>query len=138
MKSTTLTVAAAAMVFFVQSAQAREHHHGHRHHHAVARRGALAGAPSTPNGLFAFAAANVRSSMTAYRGARPGASGCLVRLGDAPSGGRGSGALIQSGAQLGALGQTGRRSNRSRGRVATPCRQNCRSAKRTMGHRIRQ
>ncbi len=76
MKSTTLTVAAAAMVFFVQSAQAREHHHGHRHHHAVARRGALAGAPSTPNGLFAFAAANVRSSMTAYRGrdqARPAA-----------------------------------------------------------------
>ncbi len=76
MKSTTLTVAAAAMVFFVQSAQAREHHHRHRHHHAVARRGALAGAPSAPNGLFAFAAANVQSSLAAYRGrdqARPAA-----------------------------------------------------------------
>ncbi len=74
MKSTTLAVAAAAMVFFVQSAQAREHHHGHRHHHAVARRGTLAGAPS--NGLFAFAAANVQSSLAAYRGrdrARPAA-----------------------------------------------------------------
>jgi hypothetical protein len=55
------------MVIFVQSAQAREHHHGHRHHHSmVASRGASAEARATP--LFAFAAANVPSSTTVYRG----------------------------------------------------------------------
>ncbi len=77
MKSTTLTVAAAAMVIFVQSAEAREHHHGHRHHHSlVASRGTSAEARPTPNGLFAFAAANLASSTTVYRGrgqARPAA-----------------------------------------------------------------
>lgn len=70
MKSTTSTVAAAAMVIFVQSAEAPEHHHGHRHHHSlVASRGTSAEARSTPNGLFAFAAANLASSMTVYGGA---------------------------------------------------------------------
>jgi hypothetical protein len=71
-------------------------------------------------------------------GARPGASGCLVRLADAPSRRRRSGAVIQSGAQLGALGPARIGGNRSRGRVATPCRQDRRSGKRRMGHRIRQ
>jgi hypothetical protein len=65
------------MVIFVQSAQAREHHHGRRHHHSlVASRGTSAEARSTPNGLFAFAAMNIQSSATAYRGrdlARPAA-----------------------------------------------------------------
>jgi hypothetical protein len=65
------------MVIFVQSAEAREHHHGHRHHHSlVASRGTSAEARSTPNGLFAFAAMNIQSSATAYRGrdlARPAA-----------------------------------------------------------------
>ena len=78
MKSTTLTVAAATMVIFVQSAEALEHHHGHRHHHSVvASRGTSAGARSTPNGLFAFAAMNIQSSATAYRGRDrvPGAAG---------------------------------------------------------------
>ena len=60
-------------------------------------------------------------------GARPGASGCLVRLADAPSRRRRSGAVIQSGAQLGALGPARIGGNRSRGRVATPCRQDRRS-----------
>ena len=77
MKSTTLTVAAAAMVIFVQSAQAREHHHDHRHHHSLmASRGIFVGERATPNGLFAFAAANVPSSAIVYRGrnqARPAA-----------------------------------------------------------------
>jgi len=77
MKSTTLTVAAAAMVIFVQSAQAREHHHGHRHHYSVvAGHGTFVGERSTPNGLFAFAATNLPSSMTMYRArdqARPAA-----------------------------------------------------------------
>ena len=71
-------------------------------------------------------------------GARPDASGCLVRLADAPSRRRRSGAVIQSGAQLGASGPARIGGNRSRGRVATPCRQDRRSAKRRMGHRIRQ
>jgi hypothetical protein len=77
MKSTTLTVAAAAMVIFVQSAQAREHRHGHRHHYSVvAGHGTFVGERSAPNGLFAFAATNLPSSMTMYRGrdqARPAA-----------------------------------------------------------------
>ncbi|HEV3161752.1 MAG TPA: hypothetical protein VGZ89_17465 [Xanthobacteraceae bacterium] len=77
MKSTTLTVAAAAMVIFAQSAEAREHHRGHRHHHSlVASRGTFVGERSTRNGLFAFAAMNIQSSATVYRGrdrARPAA-----------------------------------------------------------------
>ena len=77
MKPTTLTVAAAAMMIFVQSAQAREHHHGHRHHYSVvAGHGTFVGERSAPNGLFAFAATNLPSSMTMYRGrdqARPAA-----------------------------------------------------------------
>jgi len=77
MKSMTLTVAAAAMVIFVQSADAREHHHGHRHHHSLAAsRGTFVGGQPTPSGLFAFAAMNIQSSATAYRGrdlARPAA-----------------------------------------------------------------
>jgi hypothetical protein len=63
------------MVIFVQSAEAREHHHGHRHHHSrVASRGTSAKARPAPSGLFAFAAANLASSTTGYRGrdqARP-------------------------------------------------------------------
>jgi hypothetical protein len=56
------------MVTFVQSAQAREHHLGHWHHHSlVASRGTSAEARSTPNGLFAFAAANLPSSTAMYR-----------------------------------------------------------------------
>jgi hypothetical protein len=74
MKSTTLTVAAAAMAIFAQSAQAREHHHGHRHHHSmVASRGTSTEA-RVP--LFAFAATNLPSDTTVYRGrgqARPAA-----------------------------------------------------------------
>src|SRR5689334_1068806 len=79
MKSTTLTVAAAAIVVSVQCAQAREHHHhhGHRHHHSVvASRGTLAHRSAPRNGLYAFAAANLASSVTTYRGhdrARPAA-----------------------------------------------------------------
>ena len=77
MKSTTLTVAAAAMVILVQSAQAREHDHGYRHYHSrVASHGISAEAGATTSGLFAFAAANLASSMPAYRGrdrARPAA-----------------------------------------------------------------
>src|SRR6516225_1046782 len=77
MKSTTLTVTAAAMVIFVQSAQAREHNHGHRHHHSLmASRGTFVGERATSNGLFAFAAADIRSSAAVYRGrnqARPAA-----------------------------------------------------------------
>lgn len=77
MKSTTLTVAAAAMVIFAQSAEAREHHRGHRHHHSlVASRGTFVGERSTPNGLFAFAAMNIQSSATVYRGrVRPPGAG---------------------------------------------------------------
>jgi hypothetical protein len=75
MKSTTLMVAAVAMVIFVHSAQARERHHSHSHrHHSIASRGSLAQARSAPNGLFAFAAANLPSNATPYRGrdqARP-------------------------------------------------------------------
>ena len=76
MKSTTLTVAAAAaMVIFVQSAQAREHH-GLRHHHSsLASRDISARGRSTRR-LFAFAAANLPSNTTVYRGrdqARPAA-----------------------------------------------------------------
>ena len=139
MKSTTLTVAAAAMVIFVQSAEAREHHHGHRHHHSlVASRGTSAEARSTPNGLFAFAAANLAVEHNSVSGARPGASGCLVRLGDAAPRGRRSGPVLQSGAQLGALGQVGTGGSRSGGGVAAPCREDRRSAKRRMGYRIRQ
>ncbi len=77
MKSTTLTVAAAAMVICIQSAQAREHHHRHRHHHSVvATRGSSIEASSRSRRLFAFAAANLPSNTTAYRGrdqARPAA-----------------------------------------------------------------
>src|SRR5690242_8820380 len=77
MKCTTLTVAATAMVIFVQSAQAREHHHGHRHHHSlVASRSTPVKVRSRSRGLFAFAAANLPSNSTAYRGrdqARPAA-----------------------------------------------------------------
>ena len=77
MKATTLTVAAAAMMIFVQSADAREHHHGHRYHHSpVASRGTFAETRSMPSGLFAFAAANLASGTTVYRGrdqARPAA-----------------------------------------------------------------
>jgi len=77
MKSTTLTVAAAAMVIFVQSTEAREHHHGHRHPHSlVASPGTSAEAWSTPNGLFAFAAMNIQSSATAYRGRGRPATWC--------------------------------------------------------------
>ena len=76
MKSTTLTVAAAAMVIFAQSAEAREHHRGHRHHHSLVANRGFVGERSTPNGLFAFAAMNIQSSATVYRGrdrARPAA-----------------------------------------------------------------
>jgi hypothetical protein len=91
MKSTTLTVAAAAMAIFVQSAQARGHHHSHRHHRSlVASRGTFIGERLTPNGLFSFAAANVASHMTAYRGRDQG----LVRLGDAPPCRRRSGSVL--------------------------------------------
>jgi hypothetical protein len=64
------------MVICIQSAQAREHHHhAHRHHHSVAAsRGSSAEARSRH--LFAFAAADLPSSTTAYHGrdqARPAA-----------------------------------------------------------------
>jgi hypothetical protein len=75
MKSTTLTVAAVAMVIFVQSAEARERHHSHRHHWRASH-GSVPEARSTPNRLFAFAAANLPSNTTLYRGrdrARPAA-----------------------------------------------------------------
>ena len=70
--------------------------------------------------------------------ARPSASGCLVRLGNAPPRGRRSGPVIQPGAQLGALGQAGTGGNRRGRRVASPCWEDCWPAKWRMGYRIRQ
>ena len=124
MKSTTLTVAAAAMVIFVQSAQAREHHHGHRHHHSLmASRGSFVGERATSNGLFAFCGRRRTVDRGRVSGAQSSASGCLVRLGDASPRRRRSGSVIQSGAQLGALGQAGAGRNWRGGGVAAPCRQ---------------
>ena len=113
MKSTTSTVAAAAMVIFVQSAEAREHHHGRRHHHSlVASRGTLCRGAVNTKRTVRLCGRKPRVKHDSVSGARPGASGCVVRLGDAAPRGRRSG--------------------------AAPCREDRWSAKRRVGYRIRQ